>query len=188
MSKRNRKAKIMPIREPNGRLSRSTSDAIEAVAPAVVKRLREAAARGVADAEWGTHLGRLFLEAKITPPQYEAGRRWGKLVAQWRRAVGAPPPYPGEGPVAFLGTVRSRADGDDPSVDTSEGKRLRAARMRVIQDMQHAHAALIGAGMLAERAVRGICEENEMPIGALGLENLQNGLSWLARFWDLTKH
>lgn len=188
MSKHNRKGKIVLVREPNGRLSRSTSDTIEAVAPAVVKRLRDAAARGAADPEWGTQLGRLFLEAKLTPPQYEAGRRWGKLVAQWRKAIGAPSPYPGEGPVAFLGTVRSRSDGDDPPVDTPEGKRIRGDRMRVIQDMQQAHAVLVGAGLVAEAAVRGTCEENEIPIGTLGLENLQNGLSWLARFWDLTKH
>lgn len=186
MSKR--KGKIMPhVREPSGRLSRSTSDAIEAVAPAAMKRLRDAAARGMADPEWGSELGRLFLDAKITAPEYEAGKRWGRLVRLWHRATGAPPPYPGEGPVAFLGTVRSRDEGDDPPVDSPEGKKLRGDRRRVIEDMQNAHAALMGAGRFAEVAVRATCEENEMPVGLFGLNNLRNGLRWLASFWGLTK-
>jgi len=179
---------MVMVREPNGRLSRSTEHAIDAVAPAVVKRLRDAAARGMADQEWGTQLGRLFLEAKITAPQYEAGKRWGRLVTLWHKSVGAPKPYPGEGPVAFLGTTRGKDGSEDPAIDTAEGKKLRRTRYDAIDDMQQAHAVLLGAGMLAESAVRGTCEANEAPIGSLGMENLQRGLSWLARHWGLTKN
>lgn len=188
MAKRQRKGTtVVMVREPSGRLSRSTEHAIDAVAPAVAKRLRDAAARGVADQEWGTELGRLFLDGKISPPEYEAGKRWGRLVSLWERAIGAPRPYPGEGPIAFLGTVRSRSDGEDPPVGTPEGTRLLKDRRRVMAEMQEAHAVLSGAGMLAEAAVRTTCEVNEMPVGALGLESLKRGLAWLARHWGLTK-
>lgn len=184
LSKRKGRA-LTVIREPSGRLSRSTEDAIDAVAPAVAKRLRDASARGVADAMWGTEVGRLFLEAKITAPEFEAGRRWGRMVAEWHRAVGAPYPYPGPGPIAFLGTVRGRDGGDDPVVSSKEGKRILAARRRIIAEMQEAHGMLFGAGVSAESAVRGTCEANEIPVGVFGLDNLKRGLAWLAQYWGL---
>lgn len=181
-----RKTKIIPIREPSGRLSRSTEQAIDAVSPAAIKRLRDAAVRQVADPIWGTQLGRLFLERKIDAPQFEAGKRWGNLVRAWHWAIGAPKPHPGEGPVAFMGTIRGGVS-DDPPADSEEGKLLRRKRLAMASDMQQAHAVLIGAGMLAERAVRATCEENEVPIGALGLMNLQEGLSWLAKHWGIER-
>lgn len=184
MSNRAKKLVLTPIREPSGRLSRATSDDIEAVAPAIARRLRDAAARGMADAEWGTELGRLFLEGRIKPGEYEAGKRWGRLVKRWQRVIGAPKPYAGEGPIAFLGTVRARDAGDDPPVESEEGKRLLKERRQVMREMQEAHAALIGGGMLAEAAVRRVCEENEIVAG--DFNDLWRGLQWLAQHWGLT--
>lgn len=178
--------KLVRAREPSGRVSRATADDIDAVSPTAAKRLRDAAARGASDMEWGTEIGRLFLAGEITAPEYEAAKRWGRLVARWHRAIGAYHPYPGPGPVAFLGTVRGRDAGDDPHVDSKEGKKLRAERMHTIDEMQEAHAILIGAGMMAEAAVRGTCEANENTTALYGLGNLKRGLNWLAKWWGLT--
>lgn len=180
-----RKTKIVPVREPSGRLARSTEEEINALPPATARRMRDAAARRMADPVWGSQLGRLFLEGKLSASQFEAGKRWGSLVRSWHRAIGAPKPYPGEGPIAFMGTVRAANVDDDPSLDTEEGKLLRRKRLALGSDMQQAHAVLIGAGMLAERAVRATCEDNEVPVGALGMMNLQCGLSWLSRHWGI---
>jgi hypothetical protein len=172
--------KLFPIREPNGRLSRT--DDIASHAPTAIKRLRDAALRGMADAEWGTELGRLFLEGRITAEHYAAGKKWGRTVVAYHQAIGAAPPYPKA--VAF-GDARGRSPDPDPA--SHEGKRLTARDKAIIQNMQEAHAVLIGAGILAERAVRSVCESNECPVGQVGLDALQRGLYWLGDFWGLTK-
>ncbi len=178
--------RIHPIREPSGRPSRALAP-IEGVSPNEARRLRDAAARGVAAPEWGSELGRLFLAGSIDGAAYEAGKMWGRLINQWYRAIGACRPYPSQGPIAFLGTVRALDDGEDPPVDSKEGKRILADRRKVIRRMQEAHAVLVGAGMLAEAAVRGVCEANECSSAIYGLDNLVRGLDWLAKHWGLTK-
>ena len=48
---------------------------MEPVAPAELVRLRDAVARGLRDPMWGTELGRLFLEGKLTAEEYEAVKK-----------------------------------------------------------------------------------------------------------------
>ncbi len=186
MSKTAQKGLIV-IREPSGRLSRATRDGIGAVSPAEAHRLRAAALAGMRDPEWGTEVGRLFLADKIDGALFEAGKRWGRLVIRYQRAVGAPKPWPkGQD---FNRTAPS-LEPDEPLPDTEAGRKkleeLEKARRDTIDEMRDAHASLIGAGMLAERAVRSTCEANEVPVGAQGLESLKRGLEWLALHWGLT--
>jgi len=135
----------------------------------------------MADPEWGTEIGRLFLEGKIPPELFEAGKRWGRLVVAYHKAIGAKPPYPksasfsGEG-----GTV-------EPDPDSQLGKQRAKKERAIVSDMMEAHAVLIGAGKLAEIAVRSVCESNESPVGTVGHESLVRGLSWIALHWGLTQ-
>lgn len=179
MTRRN--SGIVPVREPNGRLSRASQEDVAAVSPGVVKRLRDAALRGAADAEWGTELGRLFLTGTLPAELYEAGKRWGRLVTAYHKAIGASPPY--AKPQTFE-RYESSADPDDGSAEGQ--KRLQHDRA-IIEDMREAHAVLIGAGLLAERAVRAVCEANESAVGAVGSAALDRGLYWLASHWQLTQ-
>lgn len=180
-----KRSSLVPIREPNGRISRASQVAIEGVSPNEARRLRDAAASGFAHEDWGSELGRLFLAGAIDGALYQAGKKWRDLVIDWQRTIGAPQPYPGAGPVAFLGTVRAPDTGDDPSVDTKEGRKLLAARRKVMRNMQEAHTVLIAAGRQAEAAVRAVCEANECSAALYGINNLTWGLAWLASFWGL---
>jgi hypothetical protein len=178
MGRKNRST-LVPVREPNGRLQRPTAAAIGAVSPAEARRLRDAALRGMRDAEWGTELGRLFLADEIESAEFEAGKRWGRLVAAYYQAIGAKPPHP-------KGMTFDRTDpSPEPDADSEPGQRRLKRDRAVIEDMREAHAVLIGAGLLAERAVRGICEASDTSPHLLGLHNLRRGLQWLARHWQL---
>jgi hypothetical protein len=70
--------------------------------------------------------------------------------------------------------------------ESEEGEKQAATDRAIVEDMREAHAVLIAAGMRAERAVRAICEEGEVAVAVHGLDNLRNGLRWLANHWDLT--
>jgi hypothetical protein len=158
-------------REPSGRVSRSVVKALDGVPPTEAKRLRDAAVRGMQAPEWGTEIGRLFLEGKISSPLFEAGKRWGRLVVAYHKAIGAPSPYPRS---MDLGRVRGKSTNYDP--DTRE----------IITAMTEAHAVLSSYGYDIERAVRNVCEENEATVGARSAEYLIRGLKALALFWGLT--
>jgi hypothetical protein len=181
LSKRDKKSMLVPVREPNGRLQRPTADAIEAVSPAVVKRLRDAAVLGMRDAEWGTELGRLFLMGEIAGPDFTAGKRWGNLVVAYHLAIGAKPPYP------KAMSFERRNPSPEPDAESDKAKQKLKTEIAIIDDMREAHAVLIGAGMLAERAVRAICEQNDASVGIFGIANLQRGLAWLALHWGLSQ-
>ena len=155
---------------------------MEPVAPAELVRLRDAVARGLRDPMWGTELGRLFLEGKLTAEEYEAGRRWGRLVTAYHKAAGIRAPYAKAMPIYRV------EPSVEPDSESEEGQRRTRRDQDIIVDMQEAHAVLAsGAGILAERAVRSLCEANELPIGVVGLDSLRHGLRWLGHHWHLTK-
>lgn len=176
-----KKTKLVPVREPNGRLQRASAAEVGAVSPAEQKRLRTAALAGMRDPEWATELGRLYLGHDIEPYHYEAGKRWNRLVTAYHRAIGAKPPYP-------KGMTFDRRDpSPEPDADSPKGKARLATDKQIIEDMREAHAVLMGAGMLAEKAVRAICEENDASVGIYGVINLRRGLDWLSAHWGLTQ-
>lgn len=173
-----RKNRLVQVREPNGRLSRAGKQ--QESAPAQVKRLRDAALAGMRDPQWGTQLGRLFLGGMITEEMYAAGKWWGEKAAQYCTAINAPVPFPRS---ASLDIGRGNQSADPESeAGREEARRHRGAVLVFLE----AHAALMGAGMLAERAVRRLCEEDVMPCGLEELNSLRSGLMWIAKHRGLT--
>lgn len=170
-------------REPSGRPSRAEEDV--APPPTSAKRLRDAAIARMADPEWGTELGRLWLAGKVTAPQYQAGKRWWNVRENYLVAIGSPMPYPPAGMVAVLAGPPGTA-GEDPPIGTKEGRRLREKRERAIAEYVGAVAALgHGVDMLA--AFRLTMEHERAPIGAVGLSNLGWCLERLARHWRIAQ-
>jgi hypothetical protein len=181
LAKKARKGLVL-VREPSGRLSRSTLAMLDDVpGPGEVKRLRDAALMDKRDAEWGTEIGRLYLTGKISGIDYAAGKRWARLSTAARKIILAPK----QAPVAS--TFVPRPGGHPPDPDSDKGRDIAAQERLLAQEFAEAHGALIGAGMLAERAVRATCEEDRAPIGHSALLALRNGLGWLALHWGLTQ-
>lgn len=183
-------------REPNGRLSRASREAIDPTPPAAIRRLRDAALSGMAAPEWGTELGLMYLRGEIAAPLYETGRRWLRLVEAWRHATGCPAPHPRSG--ANFGSG-GKSPEPDPAVAVLDAKgeptgefrfpsrlahRQAEADRAIIDDMAAAHKAL-AADAAALRAVRCLCEANEAPIGAEGRADAIRGLTVLAVFWGV---
>lgn len=178
VAKYKRKNRLMIIKEPSGRYSRAKED--REFAPAEVKRLRDAAMSGMRDEEWGTELGRLFLEGTISGKMYAAGKWWRKKAADYLSAIDAP--APGLKPQKFeFGSL-----GTPPDPDSFAGKEQAKADNDAVVEFLGAHAALLGAGALAERAVRKLCEQDLAMCGAYELECVKRGLSWIANYRDLT--
>lgn len=166
-------------REPNGRHSRSQNP-VDASSPAAVKRLKDAALLRMADEQWGTALGHLLLANAINEQMYAAGRKWADTVADYYRAIGAPPPYP-----KAISWERYEPSADvDPT--SAKGKRLVEKARDAVDDMHDAYGVLRTAGLGAERAVRRVCESDVPPEDWSERVALVLGLAALVRFWRLT--
>jgi len=167
-------------REPNGRLSRAPEYAIDTSSPTAAKRLRDAALRGMASAEWGTELGRLFLADDITSGEYTAGKRWTATVRRYHEAIGA----------GAVNLVTGQAHGDaahDPDPDSEEGRRRIWRARQAIKEMHAALAVLEDTGAASTMAVREVCEHDHAGLGWVGLCALHRGLSALADHWSHTR-
>lgn len=165
--------KPVTAREPSGRPQRETE-----YAPSQIKRLRDAAMRGLRDAEWGTELGRLSLERSITSLMHAAGRRWRDQAAQYRKAIGV-------FPVRSLSVEPvSRAMAPDP--DSAEGQEQARRDSEAVEQFFAAHAALVMAGSSAENAVRRLCEDDLSLVGMSELQAARKGLNALASHYGLT--
>lgn len=158
-------------REPSGRPQRE-----RLASPAEIRRLREAAWRGLRDPEWGTELGRLFLESSLTPLQYAAGRRFQRELAAYHSAIGA-------FPVRAISLESHRSTPPDP--DSPAGKAQARREAEAIETFFEAHAVLVTTG--AELLVRGLVERDEALNGLESLLRVRAGLSELARFYALTE-
>lgn len=173
------KTKLVLIREPNGRASRSAEE--KETAPAQVRRLRDAALAGMADEQWGTELGRLFLAGQITPPMYAAGKKWAERARRYQSAINCPPASP---------KSCAAEDGgfsEPPDPDSVRGEEVASSDSLAVRAFQEAHAILCAAGLLAERAVRGVCERDEVMAGDIHRAALHRGLHWLVDYWGLTE-
>lgn len=160
-------------REPNGRLQRERE-----LPAAQVRRLRDAALAGLRQPEWGTELGRLLLTHVIDETQYAAGRRWADHAAKYRGVIGirslrSPSAEPG-------------IAGQSPDPDSMEGERLAKREREAMERFYQAHVALTLAGMLAERAVRKVCEDNEALCGIAERQSFIHGLNRLVTHYNLT--
>lgn len=179
---RKRKQGLYQVREPNGRLSRALESMVEACSPAEVRRLRDAALRGMQGEEWGTEIGRLFLSGQIPAELFETGKRWARMAAHYRQAICAPKPDAMTCSFERVGKTMT------PDPDSKEGQVVIERDQRVVAEMEEALAVLAtGGGMLAERQVRATCERNEAPEGYQGLESLKAGLWWVAKHWGIVE-
>ena len=160
-------------REPNGRLSRATKVEIDARSPAEVKRLRDAAILGMRDPLWGTELGRLFLRNRITPQQFEAGKRWRSLVECWRRLQGGPSPHE-KGGLAPLHT-ETRGRGMDNANDPATIKRTRELDHELGAALDVLQAGGARQAHLCSSTVRDCCELDRPIIGLAEIAWLQDG-------------
>lgn len=172
-----RKVRLVVVREKNGRISRS-GEAKELPAVAI-KRLRNAALAGMADARWSTELGRLYLSEKIKEHMFIAGERWAETAKRYDQAVAAPSPTPRSA------NLERGAQAHDPDPDSEAGAQIIQHDQLIIAAFNKAHKALVEAGKLAEKVVRALCERDEF-IAEYELPHLVNGLTALAAHWRLT--
>ena len=163
------KPRLVSSREPNGRPQRGPREP----SPTEVHRLRDAALRGMRDAEWGTELGRLFLANNITAAQYAAGRKYVQEAARWRSSIGV---FPVHTAALERGYGRS-IDADGPE-GQEQAKRDRQAAERFYE----AHSILAMSGLVAATSVEAVCEHN---LNA-NLIGIRIGLQALAHHYGLT--
>jgi hypothetical protein len=135
--------------------------------------------------EWGTEIGRLFLEGKIPAELFETGKRWARMAARYRSAINAPKPDAVACSFEHMGKTFSPDPDSKDGQDIAESDRNAVAVMLEAHEMLEAHAVLVAPGMLAERAVRAVCERNESLCGVSELESLKTGLFWLAKHWGI---
>lgn len=174
------KAKIVPSREPNGRMSRAAQLATDACSPAEVRRLRDASLAGMRQPEWGTELGRLFLSGRLVGMQFEAGKRWARLAEAARAALSGPK-------VPARSTFAEHAGGQAPDPDSERGRRQAERDRDIVQDMHEARRVLLAVSPSVELAVREVCEDERSAVSADELERLVAGLDRLADHWGLTQ-
>lgn len=178
MSRKGRKRQAGP-REPAGRPARVAAEPDKDYAPAAIKRLTECAIRGMADAAYGTPLGRLYLDGRLSEAQFAAGRRFDRLVRAYLQAIAAPRPDP------HSNAPDERVRGAEIDPDSRAGQERVAEHRAILAAMGAARAVLAGCGKGAEAAVRGLCEAHEIPAGWAGHSALAAGLSALAAHWKL---
>lgn len=151
-----KKNALVASREPNGRPTRSSE---REFSPTQVRRLRDAAMAGLRDPEWGTHAGRLFLDGTLTAEMYAASKWWREMAATYMVAICAPSPHP-------KATSMEAGRGSTPVDPDSElGKVEALGHAKDAEAFLSAHAALVGVGMMVERTVRRLCEQDEAPVG-----------------------
>jgi hypothetical protein len=171
-----RKNRLVTAREPNGRIQRSVE---RELSPTEARRLRDAAFRGLRDAEWGTELGRMCLEGAITWTMYLAGKRWREQAETYRRAIGV-------FPVRSASLERgSRSTTSDP--DSEDGRKQAQREANGAERFFEAHARLITAGPVAESMVRLVCEEDISAASYVERVALWKGLRALVDHYNLTK-
>jgi hypothetical protein len=170
--------KLVESREPNGRRQRSNE---REFSPTQVRRLRDAAMAGLRDPEWGTHAGRLFLDGTLTAEMYAAAKWWRELAASYLVAICAPPPHP---KATSMEAGRGSATCDP---DSERGREEARDQAHTAESFLKGHAALISAGMMAERTVRRLCEQDEAPVGEQERQWAICGLRRLAEYRGLTR-
>ncbi len=146
--------------------------------PSAIKRLTSAAVAGMHDPEWGTVIGRLYLEGKLTSREYAAGKRWAAVWAEYCIATG----YPSPDPRSLVIGAPTRSEPPDPEshAGAAEARRAKRARKR----FEEAHAVLLKCGMQAESATRKLCEGiGQTPTGNEQFLHAKRGLESLARLW-----
>jgi hypothetical protein len=162
--------KSLAPRHPGGKLVQSEPD----ISPGEVRRLRDAALRGLRDAEWASELGRYYLEGKLNHAQFAAGKWWTMLAARYADAIGAKP-HPK--PIALeRGSASHQCD-----PGSERGLEIAQTHERDVRRFLAAYEALQKCGTIAVKAVRDLCEYDQSPGGHHDFTRLIEGLNVLAR-------
>jgi hypothetical protein len=169
MSKRKHTAR----RETNGRIQREARTTPVANA----KRIRDEAVRTSAHAEYGTELGRLYLDDKISTSMYEAGKRWAIMANSVATAMQGPSANPKSLAIGESGTSHPVDPGSE------EGEREVKRHQHAVQAFQTAGDKLVGG---TRRAVETVCEHGLACDGFVQLMDLRSGLAILAGHWHMT--
>lgn len=167
------KRKHLQHREPNGRAQREPRTTPVANA----KRIRDEAVRTHAHAEYGSELGRLFLDDKISANMYEAGKKWMISACSAATAMQGPNSNPKSLAIGESGTSHPV----DP--DSEEGMREVRRHERAVEAFRIAGSMLSSP---ARRAVEAVCEQRLAVEGYQQLMDLRSGLAVLAHHWRLT--
>ena len=164
--------KHLAKREPNGKPQRQPHDMMS---PLEVRRMVDAAKRGLKDPIWATQLGILHLEGKLTTSQFAAGKRWAELARDYSVAMQSP---------KSPRSVALEASGGSP-IDPNSAKGVKEARQhsRTVHGYLGALEALKRTGEAPRLAVRDVCEFNLFPVGSFQLAALRTGLQGLAAWW-----
>lgn len=172
---------LVVAREPSGRLQRSPARERDdrEISPTEVRRLRDGALNGLRDPEWGSELGRLYLERAISGREYAAGKTWRAQVARFQGSIGIFPVR------SLSGEPTGRAEPPDPESD--EGQKQAVKDRDAAETFFEAHTVLLWSGRGAESAVRRLCEEDQAMVGYNELQHARCGLTRLANYYELTR-
>ena len=170
--------KSLASREPSGKVRRPPRGAApaELMSPTEFKRLVDAAGDGLKDAVWGTPLGRLLNDRKITSTQFAAGVRWATLAHDYSAAT--------QSPKAPRSANLDPAGGQSPDPDSDRGRREAQRHTHTKHQYLAALAVLQHTGDSARRAMVDVCELGQMPAGHWALASLRLGLDVLSVFWS----
>lgn len=172
-------------RTPCGQISRSLVREIGGETPSAVIRFVRQSLSECSDQAYGSPLGHLLLQGKITASEFESGRRWDRLSRRYRAAIGAPRSDPTTTP--FRAEIPARAPAPT-DVDSEVGRARAEIDAETIAAFHAAHAIVLGCGAEAERDMRRLCEGlGELPAGYEALNRAKDALRRLAVFWGLER-
>lgn len=172
MGKRNH----LKHRSGSGRATRAGHE--REFAPTQAKRLRDAALAQMADAEWGTELGRLFIKGQISPAHYAAGKRLAEWSDRYRVAIAGP----GR---TKSGAVEVGRGATPPDPDSDRGRVVAKADAAHVGKFNEALAVLARSG--DNGITRRVCEDDEAACAIGELISLSLGLSALVIHWRLDR-
>ena len=178
MSRKPLRPRLPGKRHPSGELVRSEREA--GYSPAVSKRLRDAAARGMADSSWGTAMGQLLMAGKITHDEHMTGMRYDELHREYLKTI----PGPQDDTSKPIGEPRK---GEPPHEDSEAGAKADKRAKKIKLDYERAEAVLEATiGKQGIYALDALCVGNgRTPDSYASLLLAKKGLNALAALWQL---
>jgi len=178
-------------REPNGRLSRKFTRLIsdaekraglpsEGMSPAEIKRFLSSGTAHIRAQKYGTPIGRLCLDGKLTPSQFAAGCWWDEILQKYRSAMNSPAPNP---KAASMGST----GGSPIDPDSELGQKITAGELAVVKKFATVHTRVCAEGVLAENTLRQCCEGfGRFPVGYQELMRLRRVLDVVGNYMTPT--
>jgi hypothetical protein len=166
--------KTFAVRNASGRI-RQSPQGIELLSPTETRRLIDAAKSGLRDQVWGSVIGRLYANGKLTAAQFGAAKRWSALTADYSVACRSPS-SPRTLSFDYIG---GRPTDPDTDAGITEAKRHK----RATTDYLEGRNALRLAGRGVESAIDNICVADLVPAGLDEFSALKAGLEALATLW-----